>query len=164
MVGCHKRCLMWVYLSFPIVFIFWKNNVCYIYQWITGRLWIKLRIGVTNGGVQKRYWNHKIFDYKFWQKKIRAIRHGKLVPGRRGFRPLQMSRQRQLLATSRSRIVQGMFLIREKEIQDPLYLLWKVLVFLPLRRILFTIYIRQLLSFILVAHYHSIRILMIGHG
>ena len=47
-------------------------------------------------------------------KGIRAIRYVKLAPGRRIFRPLQMARQRRMLETSRSRLVPGIFLIREK--------------------------------------------------
>ena len=64
-------------------------------------------------------------------KGIRAIRYVKLAPGRRIFRPLQMARQRQLLETLRYRLVSVILFIGEKLIQDPLHLLWKVLVFFP---------------------------------
>ena len=67
----------------------------------------------------------------FGRKEIREIRHGTLEPGRRIFRPLQMARQRQLLETLGYRLVPVILFIREKLIQDPLHLLWKVLVFFP---------------------------------
>ena len=60
---------------------------------------------------------------RFGSKEIREIRHGTLESGRIILRPLQMARQMQLLATSKSRLVPCILLIREKEIQEPLNLL-----------------------------------------
>ena len=57
------------------------------------------------------------------RKLIRAMRHGTLEPGRRSFRPLQITRQSQILTTLRYITVPGIFLIREKSIKLPLHLL-----------------------------------------
>ena len=122
------------------------------------------KFGVTTGDAQKLQWEHKICDYKFFSKEIRAIRYDTLAPGRRSFKPLQMTRQRYLLTTLRSKIGPVIFLIRDKSVQEPLHLLLKVLVPPPLRSISSTKSMRQLLSFLLVAHYHSTRTLMLGPG
>ena len=98
----------------------------------------------------------------FVSREIREIIHGTLAPGRKIFKAWQMERQRQLLVTSRSRIVPGIFFIRERSIQDTFRLLWKVLLFPPLRSILTTISMRQLLSFLMVSHYHYMRIFVLG--
>ena len=161
-VGYHKRYLMWVYVYFTIFSMSCKNNVCHLYKWMVGGLWIDSGIGGNHWWCSKaRVEAQDLWIIIFDNKELRAIRHGTLAPGRRSFTPSKMVKQRQMLATLRSRLVPGIFLIGEKAIKEPLYLLWKVLVFPPFRRILSTVYTRQFLSLLPVAHYQSMIILML---
>ena len=50
-------------------FMFCKTNVCHIYQWMVGGLWIDWEIGSNHWWCLKREWKHKLCDDKFWQKR-----------------------------------------------------------------------------------------------
>ena len=121
-------------------------------------------LGVTIGGAQKRERKHNICDYNFWQQ---------INKGNNTWHTGTWRKKLQTISNGKSKSAAGniedqahsRYIIYKKE-SNTIAIVPPVegVSFLPLRRILSTISMRQLVSFLLVYHYNSMGILMLRPG